>query len=206
MKKNLEILLAALFAFGCVALGGCAVYKAPPQTMFDLGPLPAAAAASGLDGLRPIGVAEPSVPPWLDSREMYYRLNYANDLQLHPYANSRWSMPPIQLFEQRLKLRIAQAGGQVLSASESASNVPLVLHIEADDFTQTFDSPAHSGGQVALRASVFSGRGLLAQKSFSRQADAPSADAGGGAKALAIASDAVIAEILQWLTELPPKQ
>lgn len=203
MKKNLEILFAALVAFGCGSFSGCATYKTAPQVLFDLG---AMSAGPRIDSLRPIGVAEPNVPPWLDNYEMYYRLNYANDQQLHPYANSRWSMPPIQLFEQRLKLRIAQAGGLVLSASESAGNVPLVLHIEADDFTQTFDSPTHSSGRIALRASIFNGRNLMAQKSFSGQAGATSHDASGGARALSAASDAVIADILQWLTELTSKE
>jgi cholesterol transport system auxiliary component len=206
MKKNPEtgILQAALLAFCCCLLAGCATYKeGAPQALFDLGPLPA---AHRIAGLNPIGVANPSAPAWLDNREMYYRLNYANDRQLHQYANSRWSMPPIQLFEQRLKARIAQAGGTVLSASEGAGNIPLSLHIEAEDFTQTFDSPAHSSGQIALRASVFNGRSLLAQKTFSGHADAPTPDASGGAKSLSDASDAVIADILQWLTEPMPQK
>ena len=50
MKKNLEILFAALLAFGCCLLAGCATYKAAPQVLFDLGPLPV---ARRIDGLRP---------------------------------------------------------------------------------------------------------------------------------------------------------
>jgi cholesterol transport system auxiliary component len=203
MKKNLDILFATLLALVFFLPTGCATYKTAPQAIFDLGPLPAATPA---DALPPFGIAEPNVPSWLDSHEMYYRLNYANDQQLRLYANSRWSMPPIQLFEQRLKSRIAQAGGEVLSASENAANVPLVLHIEAEDFTQSFDRPEHSNAQIKLRVSVFNGRSLLAQKSFSSQAEAPSLDAGGGARALSIASDAVIADIRQWLTELALKK
>lgn len=147
-------------------------------------------------------VAEPNVPPWLDSFEIFYRLNYANDRQLHPYTNSRWSMPPLQLFEQRLKASIADAGGQVLSVSENANNVPLVLHIDADDFTQYFDQPDLSNGKINLRASLFNHRNLVAQKTFSRQAIAPSNDAAGGARALSAASDLLIADMLKWLSEL----
>src|SRR6185436_19799962 len=120
----------------------------------------------------------------LDSPLMFFRLNYANDRQPRAYANSRWTMAPAQLFGQRLKSRLAQAGGIVLPAADGAANVPL-LRIETDDFTQTFDGPAHSSAQIALRATVFNARTMTAQKTFVKQVPAPSADAAGGARALA---------------------
>ncbi len=203
MKRTLETFYIALLMFGCLFLGACATYKATSQVVFDLGELPPAHHTAVLPVM---AVAEPNVPPWLDSFEMYYRLSYANDHQVRPYTNSRWSMPPLQLFEQRLKASIAAAGGQVLSSTENANNVPLVLHIDADDFTQIFDSPEHSNGQISLRVSVFNLRNLVAQKTFSRQASAASSDASGGAKALSNASDATIADILQWLSELNLKK
>ena len=149
-----------------------------------------------------MAVAEPNVPPWLDSIEIYYRLNYANDHQLRPYTNSRWSMPPLQLFVQRLKSRIAESGGSVLSSTENASNVPLVLHVDADDFSHAFANPERSSGQITLRVSLFNRRNLVAQKTFSRQATAPTNDAAGAARALSVAGDALIVDILQWLSAL----
>jgi cholesterol transport system auxiliary component len=113
-------------------------------------------------------------------------------------------MPPAQLIAQRLKSRIAQAGGVALSAADGAIGVP-VLHIDVDDFTQTFDAPGHSMGMVALRASTFNGQVLIAQKTFSRQAPAPTPDAEGGARALAQASDEAIADVMQWLATLQQK-
>jgi cholesterol transport system auxiliary component len=203
MKRTFEFLCAALLLSGSMLMSGCSTYKASPQVIYDLGALPASHPDAGLP---PMIVVQPNVPPWLDSFEIYYRLSYVDAHQLRPYTNSRWSTPPLQLFEQRLKSSIAAAGGQVLSISESANNVPLVLHIDADDFTQAFDSPDHSMGQVTLRVSMFNHRNLVAQKSFSHQIIAPSNDAAGGAKALANASDATIAEILQWLVELNLKK
>jgi cholesterol transport system auxiliary component len=152
--------------------------------------------------LPPISIADIGTPGWLDSTMMFFRLNYANDQQPRPYANSRWIMPPMQLFEQRLKSRIAQAGGAALPASAGAADVP-VLRIEADDFTQSFSAPGQSVAQVGLRAAVFNGRALVAQKSFLQRVPAPSADAVGGARALATASDAVITEMMAWLASLP---
>jgi cholesterol transport system auxiliary component len=110
-------------------------------------------------------------------------------------------MPPGELLQQHMKSRIAQAGGAVLSPAAASPSVP-VLRIEADDFTQIFSGPAQSIGQVSLRASVFRERTLVAQRSFVHQAPAPAADAAGGARALANASDAAIGDLIVWLASL----
>ena len=205
MKKT------ALFSLFVLALSGCTLIGAGTAktelfSLYDFGPTQAAASgAPATAKLPPISVAEVQSPAWLDSPLIYFRLAYANEQQPRAYAGSRWAMPPAQLFGQRLKSRLAQAGNVVLSATDGAANVPL-LRIEADDFTQSFDSLTQSNAQVALRASVFSGRSLLAQKSFIRRAPAPSADAAGGARALAIASDAVIADMMSWLATVPFKK
>jgi len=204
MKKLLSLSFAALIGLGGGVLGGCAT-RAETATLYDLGPLHSAPTGNGAPAaasLPALSVAEVNAPAWLDSPLMFFRLSYANDQQPRPYANSRWTMAPAQLFGQRLKSRLAQAGGIVLPAADGAINVPL-LRIEADDFTQTFDAPAHSGAQITMRATVFNGRTLAAQKTFVKQASAPSADAAGGARALAAASDALIADMITWLAALP---
>ena len=136
---------------------------------------------------------------------MMFRLAYANDLQPRPYATTRWAMPPAQLLSQRLKARIGQAGGTVVSVSDGAANIP-VLRIEIDDFSQTFGSASHSIAQVAVRASLFNGRSLVAQKLFSRQVATPTADAAGGARAFATANDGLIDDLIVWLARLPLKK
>lgn len=196
----MTILLSAL-----LMLTACSTLKSTPPALYDLGPLYVAGTPSAPLNLPPISVAETQAQSWLNSQAMYFRLAYANDQQPRPYAGSRWTMAPTLLFSQRLKSRLAQAGGVVLSASDGALNIP-VLRLEADDFTQTFSSADASAAQVVVRASVFNGRTLLAQKTFSRQAPAPSADAAGGVKAFARASDAVIADMMAWLAQLPLKK
>lgn len=196
MKKTIQMMLA-LFATG-VLLAGCALPRPESATLYDLGPLRPLAAAPALPAM---SVADVAAPGWLDRPLMFYRLNYQDGQQPRAYAHSRWIMPPAQMIAQRVKARIAQAGGTVLPASDGALNLPL-LRIEADDFTQVFDAPGRSVGRVALRASLFKGRVLVAQKSFVGEAPAPSADAGGGARALAAAGDAAIAEMMQWLASL----
>jgi len=207
MKKMTSFIATLLVATSPVLLSGCAVGKSDSvAALYDLGPLMTqhGQTTSALPALPPISVAEARVPAWLDSPMMYFRLSYANSQQPRPYAYARWTMPPAQLLTQHLKARITQAGGVALAPSDGALGVP-VLRIETDDFTQNFDAPERSTGQVALRASVFRERTLLAQRSFVRQAPAPSADAAGGANALATASDAAIADLIVWLGTLQLK-
>ena len=74
-----------------------------------------------------------------------------------------------------------------------------LLRIDVDDFTHSFDSTASSYGQLVLRASLFQGHALVDQRTFSRKVAAASADAAGGARALAQAADAVSADMIGWL-------
>jgi cholesterol transport system auxiliary component len=185
-------------------LGACAALPHAPAIRYDLGPLPAQGAAT-LPTLPPLALAPIVAPPGLESAQMMYRLAYANGQQPRPYANSRWSAPPAELFAQRLKARIGQAGGAVLAPSDGALNVP-VVRIDMDDFAQVFDSPSHSTARLALRVTVLDGRTLLAHRSFVRRLPASGTDADAGARALADASDATIADIMGWLAGLRLKK
>lgn len=188
-----------LFLVACLLLAGCATPSAP-KTLFDLGPLPATGSVAGT--LPALSVATVTSSPFLDNPRMMYRLAYANGQQTQQFANSNWTMTPPQLLEQRLKARLGQANSSVLAAADGALNVPL-LRLEVDDFAQVFTTPTASMGQVTLRVAVYRSRLLVAQKSFTQQRPAPSADAAGGAQALAAASDGLITDVLGWLTTLP---
>jgi cholesterol transport system auxiliary component len=191
MKKSIALI-------GALLLAGCSTTVRVEPALFDLGPPRAPQTSPALPALPPISIAQISTPPWLDGTLMFYRLSYANEQQPRPYAQTRWTMTPAQLLQQQLKARIVQAGGVALATADGAANTP-TLRIEADDFTQYFDTPGHSSGQVSVRASVFRGHMLLAQRSFLAQAAAPTSDAAGGARALAGASETVIADMMKWL-------
>ncbi|HEV2610249.1 MAG TPA: ABC-type transport auxiliary lipoprotein family protein [Noviherbaspirillum sp.] len=208
MTKNHRLPAAILAVFASLLISGCASKPDNQRALYDLGPLRTTQAAgqpAAALKLPPISVAEVNMPSWLDSPLMYYRLNYANEQQPRPYATNRWIAPPGRLFVERLKARMANAGGTVLSASDGATGVR-TLRIEADDFSQVFSAPGQSTGHIALRASVFNGRVLVSQKNFEQASPAPSADAEGGAKALAMASDAIIVQMITWLASLPAPQ
>ena len=195
-------LLAASAAFllaGCASGGGKAQDR---NTLYDFGAsdhaVTATGAAQAVPAVPAIVVTDVTGSAVFDNERMFYRLNYADPLQARAYANSGWSSTPLQMLTQRFKSRLAQAGVKVLSAIDASAGVPL-LRVDLDDFTHTFDSTTSSYGQLVLRASLFQGHSLVDQRTVPRKIAASSADAGGGAHALAQATDAVAADIIGWL-------
>lgn len=188
---------------GVWLLGACA--SQPPTsalTRFDLGPLPSisstsasAAGASASPSRGPLKVVV-TAPSWLDSDIIYYRLPSAQGDQARAYANSRWLTSPTRLFGDRVRASIAHER-PVLAAGDPAA-AP-ALRIELDEFAQYFDGAASSHGVVQIRATLFDGVKLVGQTTLRAQAPAATADAAGGARALAAASDAVQGQLMQWL-------
>ncbi|NHZ94846.1 ABC transporter [Massilia sp. CCM 8734] len=197
-------LLLAAGAGAALLLAGCASEKPAQNTTFDFGPA-ASAAAPARAPMAAVVVGDVTGSAALDSERMFYRLNYSDPLQARAYANSRWSATPLQMVTQRLKSRIAQSGAKVLSVSDASDGVP-ILRLEIDDFSHHFDSQASSHGQLVLRASLFQGHKLVDQKTFERKTPATSLDAGGGARALAGATDTVASDVIAWLATLPLKK
>jgi cholesterol transport system auxiliary component len=193
-------------AASTVLLAGCASNKAQESTTYDFGPAaPNSQQAAAPAAMPALVVMDATGPAALENERMYYRLNYADALQARTYANSRWASNPLQMLTQRVKARLAQSGMKVLSATDASTGVPL-LRIEVDDFVHGFTGVSQSEGQITLRASLFSDHRLLDQRSFTRITPAPSADAPGGARALATSTDAVAADILAWLATVDTRK
>ena len=193
----IRFILAAALA---LILSGCASQKGQPTTQFDFGPAaPAQARAQGSFGS--VVVTDVTGSSALDNERMFYRLTYADPLQARTYANSRWTANPLQLLTQRFKTRLAQSGARVLSETDASIGIPL-LRIDVDEFVQDFGGVSQSTGIVAVRASVFQGHTLVDQRSFRQAVPATSADAAGGARALAASTDAIAADIVTWLSTL----
>lgn len=197
-NRTLSILAAVL------VLAGCASSKTQEATTFDFGPA-AAQQTNAPAALPAIVVMDATGPAALENERMYYRLNYANALEARTYANSRWASNPLQMVTQRMKARLSQTGMKVLSATDASTGVPL-LRVEVDDFVHAFSSAGQSEGQLTLRASLFSDHRLLDQRTFTRTTPAPSADAAGGARALAASTDAVAADIQAWLATVDTRK
>lgn len=198
-SKLLLILAAALLAF---TLAACATRGQGSSIHYDLGPMRVQQKNQLLlSATPPFLLTEVHATYWLDNTMMHYRLAYANDQQTRSYANSRWNMPPANLFEQRFKARISAAGGTVLPAMDGTRE-GILLRLELDDFSQQFDAADRSAAQVALRVSAFKKGALLGQKTFRQILSALSADADGGARALTDATDRAIDDAIAWLAEM----
>ena len=195
------------------ALAGCALPERPSRgTLYDFGPGPTAALAPA-PAATPVALAAIDTAGALDGSAMLYRLGYADAQQLRPYAQARWSMRPAELVGQRLRERLGRYR-PVLQTAEGAAlartggRMPLVLRLDLEEFSHWFASPADSSGLVRVRATVLEstagGERLLAQRTLVAQRPAASADASGGARALAAATDALAEELEQWLRGLGP--
>jgi cholesterol transport system auxiliary component len=197
------VLTAALCS---LLLPGCALSdKTARPTLHDFG-AGHLISAQPVASLPPVALATVAAPASLDSPALLYRLGYADAQQPRPYANARWSMPPAQLLQQRLRERLAEQR-TVLTTDQAAGlrNSPVppwLLRVELEEFSQWFDTPVQSRGQLRLRATITQDGRLLGQRSFSVQRAAPQPDAGGAVTALTLASDAAIDELLQWLAAL----
>ena len=201
-------LLAALLVAGCGALPD----KPLRATLYDFGPGPvsAAPASTGTPALPPLALADIEANARLDGTQMLYRLGYADANEVRPYGQSRWSQAPAQLFRQRLREALA-ATRTVLGPEESATiartegRVPDTLRVTLEEFSHFFESPSTSVGLIRVHATLIrtapGGDRVLAQRSFIAQQPAPSNDAPGGVKALAAASDAVVADIVAWASQ-----
>lgn len=209
-----------------VVLAACtALPSAPPLAVqYDFGPgAMAAAPTAPRTPLPPLAWAEmetPGVPE--GSTAVHYRLAYADAQQLRPYAQARWSQPPAQLVQQRLREQLAQRRA-VLPGTVGGRH--LVVRTELEEFSHVFTSPADSAGWVRLRATVVAagetGDGvkgglpvsptspaypaLRGQRVFVAQVPAPAPDAAGGAYALARATEAIARELDAWLDTLAPR-
>jgi len=212
MRRTLTLCLPLGIA---LALAGCAAVPDKPvrSTTYDFGPgATAPGAVAAAEPLAPIVLADLESSSALDSSAVLYRLGYADAHQLLPYAHARWSAPPPQLIRQRLREQLGQSR-PVLDPTESAalartgSAMPRVLRVEVEEFSQLFDSPGQSWGLLRLRATLLEntagGERLLGQRHIVKREPAPTADAQGGVRALAAATDAAAAEIGQWLQQMP---
>ncbi|WP_370869791.1 ABC-type transport auxiliary lipoprotein family protein [Polaromonas sp.] len=199
-------------------LGACSALPDKPTraALYDFGPGPLSAQPTTRQApLPPLALADISTPGGvLDNQAVLYRLAYADAQNLRPYSKARWSMPPAQLVRQRLRETLSRnravlnAGeGPALNRGANQGVLPRVLQLELEEFSHLFDTPTSSVGLVRLRATLVettpTGEKLLAQRNFTVQRPATSADAPGGVRALTAATDAAIEEISTWLQQAP---
>jgi len=193
-------LIAALV----LTLAGAACSIAPPVSeasiiSYDFGPAPASPPAPALR--QSLLVYDVSAPAWLDLSSIYYRLAYKDAVRPQAYADSRWVMSPAALLSGRLRGRLAAAGGAGIVQPGDGARANYALRVELDDFVQVFDAPGKSRAVVRVRASVLGNRSLLAQRGFSAERSAATANAEGGVRALVEASDEIVDQLVDWAVQ-----
>jgi cholesterol transport system auxiliary component len=194
MKNVLTVLLS-------LTLAACSLgpEKKDAAATYDLGTLPAPATAPPRirASLLVHAVAAPS---WLESNSIVYRLNYQDAARQLTYANSRWAAPAAALLTQRLRAQLAAASdGGILGIADSA-RADYALRVELEEFSQVFDSAVASRAVIIARASIVNvaRRTLHAQKTFTVDKPAATANAEGGVRALAGASGELIDAVVAW--------
>ncbi|NPT44774.1 ABC transporter [Paraburkholderia sp. 1N] len=185
--------LAMLLAFGVLAAGCAGNPAALSDIRYDFGPPNPAASAGTLPAVKVLDV---SASDNLESDKLIYRLSYADAQQTASYANSHWTMAPSQLLTQRLRGALSSRG-TVLTGADGV-RAP-VLKVDLSEFEQVFDSQSESHAAVTARATLTQSGKVISQRTFIARAPSSSADAAGGAQALAAASDDLVAQISAWL-------
>jgi cholesterol transport system auxiliary component len=227
-NTNQQRVFSLIFAAAAVLLSACSALPDKPvrALMYDFGPgvvLPSQATplalqtaqmaqsrlpAIAIDELTTVGGA-------IDNQSLLYRLAYTDAQQLRPYSQARWSMPPAELVQQRLRETLSQRRAVFNAGDGAALNrdqnpvLPLLLKVQLQEFSHLFSAPDASVGLIRLQTTLVeltpAGEKLLFQRSLVVQRAATTQDAAGGARALALATDAAIAELDTWLQVVSAK-
>ncbi len=193
MKKFRYRIILTLAA--CL-LSACSLMDTrPPATLYDLGPLQIETMGRLPSGMSSI-TTNVYAPEWMDGTLMVYRLDYVNGQQVRFYTESSWASSLPNLFRSRIDSYLMAIGNRPASILEEDA---LILRIIFEDFSQHFTDKQTCIGRIIVRASLYKGQQLLSQQRFVAEEPADSADAVGGARALSKASDAIIANIINWV-------
>ena len=188
--RSALLLIAVLFVTACATS--------------NRGPAPAAVYDLGLPGERLAGqrawsrlAIEVRSPAWFDSLNIDYRLAYEDPQRLREYGGSRWAGSPAVLIGQRLRQQL----GAVTATGVSSADC--LLRVDVQEFSQVFSSVQESRGVLRGAAALTDAkRRLVAETLLNIEHPAPTADAAGGAKALAAATDDLVRRIHDWLVGL----
>lgn len=186
-----------------LALGGCAINPAHPWTDYGLTLAKTSSPAQTATLPFILRVDAVNAPDWLESRNFYYRLNYADPQEIFAYSEARWLTAPPSMLHTLLTERLVRSGlfKAVIGPSNTAeANYDLRLSLQA--FEQDFKTVKSSVAIVRLRASLIddaNGR-VTAQKQFTIRVPAGQ-DAQSGAAALNYAANELANDLEDWIAD-----
>jgi cholesterol transport system auxiliary component len=179
-------LLAALTLSGCVGNP-----PRPAETVrHDLGDPGQPWAFTGF----PIAAVSVSAAGWLDSTAQTYRLDYADGLQRHAYARSRWVATAPELLEHFLQR-------QIVAGQPEVDGAGCRLALSLDELEQRFTTPSASHVVLEARVRLLSPQGSteLAKRGFLLSRASLTPDAQGGAAAVRLLAQVLAGEMAGWL-------
>ncbi|HET7930960.1 MAG TPA: ABC-type transport auxiliary lipoprotein family protein [Rhodanobacteraceae bacterium] len=200
--------MRAMFALSLLALGGCATASrqgvVPRHYVLD-GSAPASSTTAPHPRGTVLRLARIEVPAWLQGTGLYYRLAYRDDDVVAAYADSDWAAPPAGMLAQRLRNVLAGGGWRAVIGPAGNARAGFTLHVQLQDFSQVFTTPAQSYGVLAATATLVDAHAaVVAQRQFRLRVVAPSADAAGGVQALDAASRDFARQLRDWLAAQQP--
>ncbi len=193
LPRSLPRGLVCLSSIFLAACAGGQLRSAPTAAAYDFGlPSQQLVADGSWRGL----ALEVRSPPWFESLNIDYRLNYDDPLKQREYSGSRWVGPPATLLAQSLRQQLGILGMPVGGA-------PCVLRVELQEFSQVFDTPQASHAQLSANVSLVDARRrVLAERRIAIDRPASSPDAHGGVLALVAAGGELGRMLADWLATL----
>ena len=205
MSIGARVLVVAVAV--AVALAGCGQPlltqpAAPTALVLDATPsVRTAARNSGLTLL----VSPPQAQAGFDSRRIAYT---RTPLTLEYYTRSEWADTPARMLGP-LAVRALESSGAFRAVIAGPAPVPVDLRLDLElvRLQQEFTGAA-SAVRLELRAKLFDVRAgrVLATRLFAETADAPSADALGGARAASVATGAALESLAAFVVGALPRQ
>ncbi|MGZ8251993.1 MAG: ABC-type transport auxiliary lipoprotein family protein [Methylophilaceae bacterium] len=137
-----------------------------------------------------VAVDEVTAADAVNHQQIRYRLNYDNPSRVYSYTESRWAATPAELLTGRLASLIQQ----------DAKLPACALKLKVEVFDHVFSSPAASTAVVQLSALLWDkkSRKVVATQAIAESEVAQTANARGGAKALAQASESATLKAVAW--------
>ena len=192
------LIVAAILLAACTTPGT----QREREATYDFG-LPSTETAKAGSIAGSVLVPDVTSPEWLDSPGILYRLAYDNEARTRIYTLSRWVAPPASLVTQELRSAVSLATKERLVLPQDGVGADWVLRVELEAFSQVFDTPDRSRALVRMRATLIraSERRVVAQRTFASESPVATADAAGGAKALAQGAQGVVDAIVAWAAQ-----
>lgn len=189
-----------LLATGCAT----SVSWQAPYDITPPHPAPLASTTGSTAMLPVLRLRQVSAVHWLETDSYQYHLLYQDPQRLLAYRDARWIGTPPQMIASRLQRQLEESGQwrAVLTPLSRGSSVWL-LQVRLTDFVVNFSGPDAGAALVAGTATLVKTADyqVVAQRHFRFTGTLPSANAQGGAKAMATASARFVRAVSSWAAQ-----